>query len=1082
MGLRLLIAAMFTHSSSFTLSRIAALVLVAVSFAHAEENDPSFLAGLSFQNPGNAQSYAFLRWRGPAPAPATIHVKPGTAEAPSAFTQSGRIAPTADPTVIATYQNGMPAAIFDPAAFEAVIDGFFGEFIPAVNLTLPEKLAMVLLVSRDDPRVRSRLDALAVAEPFLAVCMGLAAVVPMPAATATFELRADDGSTVIGRVTVDTTTPADLPAPPSPTRITDPGPTGHLNVKLRWTVNDALLRATPKTFGYDVIRIDRALAESLGTHTTPPTADGIATLMLDHPAQVRRVNEGAVLAIPGNDPLVPFLVDDNGARFGEGAPFADGDSFYYHVAVRDLLGRPGPLSPGTLVTVCERMPPESPRRVEVTTKRTQIGQTTSGQNRLQVKWRPHSSAATNPPRGYRVSRWNQFGDIAGGTALATSVEIPHVPGLEIYQWTDNLPGRPATTADEARTYWYTVEAILETSCGDLSSGPSAPGSGALQLFAGPGAAKGSITASRSRLTLAMLDAGTTPLTQQNAAAFSGPEGNVGHISIAATRTNPAIVSFSMGIARTIAPGEVEAETLSTTTFNELNDVRIINRRIPLPEFTANPPNYLWVRATDSSGREAYAQRPLAALSPDGTTLIRLITVAIGIDADTATISTTTPAPAGFFHEPAFPNTGVLNPIELSFLPAAGTYETKLYRRIDDGPLMFISQTAVDSPAAIEIEDSAFPPYGARICYYVQSFDEHGNPSPLAILGCVAVGEKSALPVPVLERARSVGTPADSQVRLRWFSPPEGVERFRIHIADGRAAVPVTQTAANAPRGQFLTFDGSGGPPVTFTGNVPSVLIGDVSFEVLETGRVGTTFGDPANPGLYELTLNVVPGRNYRFYITAVSPAGGSSLRSNVEAFTWAAPAGEEAPEVPWPALALPAVDPDFLPMVAASTVDEVGHFQGIGIRIGHFQMAQGALRQGAVTSEGGSVQFTPVNFDATPFNRINLFSTNAGETVFPCVAYRYEIDPATGEPVTGNIVQVTPLVDGLWERYDPVTEIISLYNPHIGLFDEGATNSVMIKDTQPVIRGRTYRYLLVRFREYGEIDRVIPVPPVTVQP
>lgn len=1064
------------------LPRIAALFAMATSFAFADE-DPAFLSGLSFQSPPDSQSYAFLRWRGATAPPASVHVKPGAAETPGAFTRAGRLAATTEPSVIATYQTGMPAAIFDAAAFEATIDGFFGEFIPSVDLTLPEKLAMALMLARDDARVKSRLDALAIAEPFLAVCMGQAAVIPMPAAVSTFEVRAEDGGTVIGRVTLDSTGPADLPAPPAPVRIADASPTGHLNVKLRWEVNDALLRATPKTFGYDVYRIDRALAESLGTHTTPPAADVIAALMSAHPAQVRRMSEGAVLAIPGADPLVPFFVDDNGARFGEGAPFADGDAFYYHIAVRDLLGRPGPLSPGTLATVCDRMPPESPRRVEVSTRRTQVGQTTAGDSRLEVKWRSSPSAEERPPRGYRVSRWSQFANIAGGTPLATSTEIPHVPGLEIYQWLDELPGYPFRPGDEGRTYWYTVEAILETSCGDLSSGPSAPGSGALQLFIGPAAAKGSITASRSRLALAMADLGNVALTPQNMDAFSGPEGDAYHISIAATRSNPAVVSLSMGIARTVAPGEVEAETLSTTTFNEENPTRVINRRIPSSLFTANPPNYLWVRATDSSGREAYAQRPLSPLNPDSRFNIRLLTVAIGLDTEETTITDTTPAPAGFFHEPTFPNTGALNPIDISFLPAPGTRETKLYRRIDDGPLMFIGQTDVeDTSLTINSQDTAFPPYGARICFYAQSFDEHGNPSPLAILGCVAVAEKSAMPVPALERARSEGTPEVAQVRLRWFCPPEGVERFRIHIADGRAAVPVTQTAVNAPKSTFLTFDAGGGAPVTVTGNVPSVLIGDVSFEVFETGRVGGNFGDPANPGLYEVTLNAVPGRNYRFYITSVSPAGGSSLRSNVESFIWGTPAAEEAALVPWPALALPPVDPNFLPMVTAATVDEVGHFQGAGIRVGHFVMDQGTLRLGAVSSEGGTTQYTPANFDFTPDNRITLFSTNAGETVFPCVAYRFEIDPATGDPVTGNIVQVTPLIDGLWMRTDEITMVTSIYNPHVGLFDEGATNSVMIKDTQPIIRGRTYRYLLVRFREDGEIDRVIPVPPVTIQP
>ena len=45
-----------------------------------------------------------------------------------------------------------------------------------------------------------------------------------------------------------------------------------------------------------------------------------------------------------------------------------------------------------------------------------------------------------------------------------------------------------------------------------------------------------------------------------------------------------------------------------------------------------------------------------------------------------------------------------------------------------------------------------------------------------------------------------------------------------------------------------------------------------------------------------------------------------------------------------------------------------------------------------------------------------------------------------------------------------------------------ATYGVYLVDTQPVILGARYRYLLVRFKDNHEIDQVIPTNEVEVTP
>jgi len=67
---------------------------------------------------------------------------------------------------------------------------------------------------------------------------------------------------------------------------------------------------------------------------------------------------------------------------------------------------------------------------------------------------------------------------------------------------------------------------------------------------------------------------------------------------------------------------------------------------------------------------------------------------------------------------------------------------------------------------------------ARLCYYVQLLDNQGHGSPLALVGCKAVG---ALPRPIMAEPQPLGTVNNPQVNLNWFCPTSGVVRFHIKI-------------------------------------------------------------------------------------------------------------------------------------------------------------------------------------------------------------------------------------------------------------------------------------------------------------
>ena len=172
-------------------------------------------------------------------------------------------------------------ALGDAATLEAALDELLGDLLPAIDLTLGDKLSAAMQAANNDTKIHERLLFLSRGQPILSVCMGIATVVALPNNVTTIEFRtqADGGSNpatpfdrVAGRVTVDLTNPPVIPAPGPPVDVVDASPSGHLNVKLRWGVPNPLRRATPMTFGYNIYRMTKTFAESGNYDTASPTA------------------------------------------------------------------------------------------------------------------------------------------------------------------------------------------------------------------------------------------------------------------------------------------------------------------------------------------------------------------------------------------------------------------------------------------------------------------------------------------------------------------------------------------------------------------------------------------------------------------------------------------------------------------------------------------------------------------------------------------------------------------------------------------------------------------------------------------
>jgi hypothetical protein len=933
--------------------------LLSLSTPLCAQDDLRFLSGVTFYNPASKKHFAYLRWQSEDPErlrsqAAAAFAKAGPPAGPGVFSQAATLVLQKNPQAIDTLINAFPRRFFDPDEFEEIIIGMFGDLVPSATLTLGEKVAFLTHAAEDDPDVFSRLLIFSYAHPVMAICLGTAAVVQMPANEATFELRAQPNATnlpgvafseVIGRLTLNVNQPLALPAPPAPIHLPDLAPTGHLNAKLRWEDNDALRRATPFTFGYDLYRINRAFAEARGYPTNPPSPNTLATLLVSHRTQVSRVNSAALLRVDGPE-TTPFYTDDNGAALGQGLPFINGQQVYYFVAVRDLLGQPGPLSPGTLVTFCDRMPPESPRRVEVTNARVRIPAAAPPTTRLKIAWKAHASAATDAPAGYRIYRWesvqelNTTHDPALIATHLVSPLIPHIAGRTDYDWLDTSPTAPTPLADTGRTVWYTVKAVQNTACGLLESGDSAPGWGVIRDFAGPAPGSAAIILANSKLEIHLTELPNLDLTPALDALFQGRTGNVSLLRISAVRDDPAIRGFAWGLTRPRPGGEDQYVTLRSGVFADGSDTLDFYQRIPI-NFFAAPDTYLWFRTVDIAGRTAYLRSPIVDFQADNPR-IKNVRVDLSIQTETETVTLGT-AQDDWVHQPVTPGVPGINPLRLFATVPSDAREYKLYKRYNGGPRLLVQQKAgVAAPGSIEeMEDLTFPPLGGEVCYFIQWFDQHGNPSPLAELGCLTLGAKNPMPVPVLKTPVAAGTAEPPRVTLSWFCPPEGVERFRVYIGD--SATPVSETAPPASGAvgsatasiRTTTLAGTTLPSIELI-TTPGTYRDGVTYTSLDTGRVGADFGNPATPGQFELTLDCPLGRTLHYYVESVSAAGNTSAPSNIVPFEWTAPAPVAPAHVPWPARSLPPVDPGFLPLISATLLAEPDRFTGGAIRIGNF--------------------------------------------------------------------------------------------------------------------------------------------------
>lgn len=969
------------------------------------------------------QDWAYILWQGTQPGLISnrvfaVYSKPGTPTNSALYTRRSIVSLETDALVIEPLLRRAGSLGDDLNKLEQDLNQLFGALIPSSSISRADKLSAVMRGSLSDAGSYQNLLLLARNHPAIDLALGFADAELVTNST-TFEVRAYDPATaqdlaVIGRVTVTAGQPASLPPPGPPVLVPEPTPKGDLNLKFRWGTPDELRRLSLLQSGYNLYRVALGYAADQGwNEAKPPSIAALTSLVAANPAAARRINlvpitpgtnftltEAAFVSPPG-DTNTFFIMDDDGrgkanyVNYG----FTNGAQFFYYVSARDVLGRDTTISPGLLATVCDRMPPLPPTGVRVVNNYTfNPGTPPSSSQVLQVNWKQNlftNDVVTN----YWIYRWTsitQMNMLSGDPNSNLIAKVPHIPNATNNSYVDSGPGAPSAPNDYSKTFWYTVRAGDAGACGQNLSGAAGPAFGVLRQRNGPASATGHLEINCLRPSANLLSSTLRVLP-------GGPDTNNYDVKLTCSSLSqhfewaefygiaqytpvgggaPTIVSNFLGLFSCSAGSAVSTWWRPPRTSQQFRVTLRVGCCAAL-RMTAGP-----LKAS------SFTTAPLSP--PD---------FAFYNDAEFSataqvfrTIAGDTNNPGCTMHFPA------LEPSPANYLavvvsasdPSAREY--RIYRRVDDGPLTLLAQSGVTNPvtlATVTNYDNAAPLNGGTICYYVQLLDENGNPSPLTSLGCVDCAPSTPLPVPVLAKITPTGDASSPGMNLSWFCPPYGVERFEVLIG-GAPSPPDTNYPSLSAK---LASEGESIPMVvTNAGNGETLL-----FYSFVTPRVGPAFG--TNGADFALPCNIELGKTYFVAVRALGKRSYAGDLSGTEAFLWSPTNPPSFAQVPWPARGLPGTNANFPPLIAcylSPTSNPPSIYTGTGVCIGSATLGAGVT----VDNSSGSTCISAF------FDPNSAVSTNdQNEPLFPCVLYRYQVPNANFPTTSGDVIQVSPLME-----------------------------------------------------------------------
>lgn len=1064
----------------------------------------------------NGDTYAYLVWSVAdasvlANRTLALYRKSGTADSTNTFSRLTILKPAEDSQLVASLKPRAVKLGDDLSTLDAQLDRLIGDLAPVDGALMADKLAVLVTASRNSPEQRQALHLLARQHPLVGFAMGLAYADQItPNGFKTYELRDYDAATdsdraVVGRITVNPQNVLVLPAPGVLAEVPDTTAKGNRNVSLRWSTPNALRDLTPLHYGFDLYRLPRAKAVDHGWLNTPPST--VAELLTE-PA-VTKLNPLPILppvmltneqAEDAGDIWTAFVNDDNGRFQPNGEPFNDGQRVVYFTCARDIVGRPGLLSPPCDVTVFDRYPPKPPTQLRVTNYVHYFPALKTRAQRLKLQWDAAKSEDSGGIAAYYIYRWRTPSEIppksqqrdpttgqpnANLIAIVPGTQLSYIDDHQLHPppaWADPPDSTSPTPANDlGKTYYYTVRALDDSQAGNLS-GNSAPAWGVLRDNDGPGAPTVSllIQSFKAKLNfdsftqvpapgLATFPAHLRLLTTSNVAKglewaeFKLESANGDELYLGRTSFK---IEAGLQVAR-LDRDVVQYHGLQKLHCRVGTLAGVVTDWIPTSKPSFNSP------APQSDARlqvRWHVPELESAAQPAG--------------------------PSGTRHLSVDPLTDKLTDITGGVIPSDGAKEFKIYRRVGFGPQTLIVTGVFTDANAITWTDPNPPGAGVTVCYFCQVFDEHGNPSVMTpIATCIEVGDPSFLKAPILDQPLATGTAADPKMKLRWFCGRPGVDRFEIWIGlkSGNRYTPPTSTRPKTSQ------DLAQHPNVVTT--VPGAEGTD--FVVLQTGpaqNIGVD-GDPS----FEVELPVNLTETHLVMVRAVGPGSfgtrHSGAFSNLESFVWNLVPALLSDPIPWPARALPPKE-SFHPAIVAGFIDHssLAPWRGVGIRIGEYVDPAHGPTDTVIPGPANNPNDPKVSM-ILGTHRVeshlytqDLVAAKEPNSIFPGMVlpvamYRTQLPSMKFPDVPGDLYQVSPLIEEIAQDGLHLTlaggefDYVRVTDPFVCCMHHeqttmprssiGYDHGVFLLDRQPVIKGAKYRYYLVRFTPLREIDRVI---------
>ncbi len=1037
-----------------------------------------------------------------------VYRKPGNAAAANPYERVAVIQAEGDIRTIGSLIARAGSLGENLVELRSVLAELLQDAAPAASITTAEMMSTLICsaVGHDDKM--KRLMLLARQRPAVALCAGFAHAEKLTGVgPLTYELRDFDSVRltdlgVLGRLTLDPSAPLVLPAPGAPVELPDTSAKGNLNATLRWATPNNLRDLAPLHYGFDVYRVTKAATLAHGWQTTPPAT---TALLAAEPA-ARKVNTLAILtpvtltAAQAADlsNTTVYLDDDNNRFRTAGVPFHDNDQFYYFVVARDLLVHGGVPSPGTLVTQHDRLPPSAPRKVQVRNLASYNG--TSHAQHFVIEWQPPILEAGETISAYYVYRWRTPDEIPTKCRHLDPVFgkpdhnlIAVLPGTLLSfidrgttappAWAELDYGVPTWPTDKGKTFFYTIRAADSSVSANLSGNSSAVW-GVLRDRQGPAGATGNILVNCFRPQLVY--ANTTQIPE------NGLTADQGHLALV------CVSPLAKGLAWAewkYEPTAATAVLLGHTAFAKIGGTLVATLRRTLIDFNGKGTFYCRV---STPGGAVSPWVPANANVGDQGGIVAQPGHYLELKwAATLNSSLMPGSDCGWRNQAVDPATGATTDLSGIFIPSAGSREWKIYRRVNDSDQTLIAQGEIPagSAAAITWTDSAPPASYCTLCYYLQLYDEHGNPSPMTQQGeCIEHFDTSYLPTPMLEPITSIAPAINGKMQVSWFCNTAGVERFEVWV--GRAS----GTAATSTDSGLSTDQVASHPNTV--GGIEGTA--GIDFAVFQTSvaRHLSVGGTPQ----FSADLPVSTSDVYSVLIRAVGPGSYGTRTmgsfSNLETFTYTLHDLTSPIQVPWPERPLPA-QASFHSGISAAHLNlaKLAPWKGNGVRIGEYaDTAIGANTTVVKVDQNGGGHPVQVAFNISsqrdPEHYLYTHDAVAAAEpdepipgcVFPVALYRVQIANSNFASVSGDIVQVSPLMEKI-AQYDngPNTRVTDAFIAILHESDSPLTGTaanfdhdIFLLDRQPVLKGATYKYLLVRFSPTKEIERVIVTNTVDV--